>query len=219
MRVNADFDQPILLRPEDREWIRSPAAGVERQMLDRIGEEVARATSIVRYIPGSSFAAHDHALGEEFIVLDGAFADEHGVYPAGTYVRNPPGTSHRPTVPDGCVILVKLRQFHPDDLTPVAADMNDDRAYSEAEAGVRVLALHAYGSERVSAIRLDAGTRLRRAAPGGAEFFVLAGAVEMAGKSVPERSWSRSPPGQTLDLLAGDRGAHLWLKTGHLNTE
>ena len=70
--------------------------GVDRRPLDRIGEEVARATSIVRYAPGSRFSAHTHGGGEEFIVLDGVFQDEHGDYPPGTYVRNPPGTRHTP---------------------------------------------------------------------------------------------------------------------------
>lgn len=53
MRPNADFNERVVLRPEDRDWVASPMAGVDRQMLDRIGEEVARATSIVRYAPDS----------------------------------------------------------------------------------------------------------------------------------------------------------------------
>ena len=65
-------------------------------MLDRIGDEVARATSIVRYAPGSSFARHEHAKGEEFLVLEGIFSDDSGDYPAGFYVRNPPGSGHTP---------------------------------------------------------------------------------------------------------------------------
>jgi hypothetical protein len=48
-------------------------------------------------------------------VLDGVFQDEHGDYPAGSYVRNAPGTSHAPCSDVGCVILVKLWQFDPND--------------------------------------------------------------------------------------------------------
>jgi anti-sigma factor ChrR (cupin superfamily) len=84
MRVNADFDQRVVSRPEDQHWIASPLAGVDRIMLDRVGGEVARATSIVRYAPGSHFSAHTHGGGEEFVVLDGVFSDEHGDYPAGS---------------------------------------------------------------------------------------------------------------------------------------
>ena len=75
-------------------WVDSPAAGVQRRMLDRIGGEVARATTIVRYAPGSRFAAHTHGGGKEFIVLEGVFQDECGDYPIGTYVRNPPTNRH-----------------------------------------------------------------------------------------------------------------------------
>ena len=78
MRLNADFNERVVLRPEDREWVASPMAGVDRQMLDRIGEEVARATSIVRYAPESYFSEHTHGGGEEFFVLEGVFSDEHG---------------------------------------------------------------------------------------------------------------------------------------------
>src|SRR6516165_7170873 len=56
----------------------------------RIGDEVARATSVVRYAPKSRFSAHIHGGGEEFLVLDGVFQDEHGDFPVGSYIRNPP---------------------------------------------------------------------------------------------------------------------------------
>lgn len=53
-------------------------------MLDPVGEEVARATSIVRFEPGSSFSAHTHDGGEEYIFLEGAFQDENGDFPVGS---------------------------------------------------------------------------------------------------------------------------------------
>jgi hypothetical protein len=95
----------------DEPWLPSPEPGVERVQLERDGDEIARATSIVRYAPGSHFPVHTHDRGEEFLVLDGVFSDEHGDYPAGTYVRNPPGSRHAPCARDGCTIFVKLRQF------------------------------------------------------------------------------------------------------------
>ena len=87
MRINADFSQRAIVTPADWCWVGSPESGVERMMLDRIGEEVARATSIVRYAPGSRFPRHEHAKGEEFLVLDGVFSDESGDYGPGAYVR------------------------------------------------------------------------------------------------------------------------------------
>src|SRR5713226_5259628 len=105
--VNADFSRRIVIATDELPWLPSPQAGVERRLLDRIGSEVARATSLVRYAPASIFPAHGHALGEEFLVLDGIFSDEHGDYPTGTYIRNPPGSSHSPRTAPGCTIFVK----------------------------------------------------------------------------------------------------------------
>src|ERR1700745_2169833 len=114
-RINADFSERVVIATGDLPWIPSPQAGVERRMLDRIGGEVARATSLVRYAAASSFPAHEHALGEEFLVLSGVFSDEHGDYPAGTYVRNPPHSWHTPRTAPGCTIFVKLRQMSLDE--------------------------------------------------------------------------------------------------------
>lgn len=96
MELNADFSQNVIVRPEENEWTPSPMPGVERMMLDRIGDEVARATSIVRCAPDSAFSSHTHGGGEELIVLDGVFSDEHGDFPAGSYIRNPPLHPTRP---------------------------------------------------------------------------------------------------------------------------
>ena len=128
MRINSDFSQRVVIRPEDYHWVDSPMPGVERMMLDRIGDEVARATSLVRYAPNSTFSPHVHSGGEEFFVLEGEFGDEHSMYPAGTYVRNPIGTSHSPRVGDeGCIILVKLHQFDKDDTTQVVINTRTAR--------------------------------------------------------------------------------------------
>src|SRR5580765_2537477 len=94
--VNSDFTQRIVIATDTMPWSPSPQAGVERRLLDRIGGEVARATSLVRYAPAIAFPAHSHALGEGFLVLEGNFADGQGDYRAGTYVRNPPGSMHSP---------------------------------------------------------------------------------------------------------------------------
>ena len=115
MQINSDFSSTALVHAEQLAWTPSPMAGVDRRMLDRIGGEVARATSIVRYAPGSRFSAHTHAGGEEFVVLDGVFQDEYGDFPTGTYVRNPPTTAHTPGSATGCTIFVKLWQFDPND--------------------------------------------------------------------------------------------------------
>jgi len=122
MEINADFSKTVTVRPGDVDWVASPLPGVDRKMLDRIGDEVARATSIVRYAPKSSFSPHTHDMGEEFLVLDGVFSDAAGDFGPGSYVRNPPGSSHAPWSEDGCTIFVKLRQFDESDLETVRID-------------------------------------------------------------------------------------------------
>ncbi len=111
MNLNSDFDRRVVLFSHDAAGTPSPLRGVERRMLDRVGGEVARATSIVRYAPGSRFDRHGHGGGEEILVLEGVFSDEHGDYPSGTYLRNPPGTAHTPFSREGCALFVKLWQF------------------------------------------------------------------------------------------------------------
>ncbi len=117
MELNHDFARRAAVHAAGIAWAPSPIAGIERRMLDRIGDEVARATSIVRYAPHSRFSTHTHGGGEEFLVLDGVFEDEHGGYPAGSYVRNPPSSRHTPGSASGCVLFVKLWQLDPADRT------------------------------------------------------------------------------------------------------
>ena len=144
MELNADFSKRAVVHAAQIPWQASPMAGVDRRMLDRIGDEVARATSIVRYAPGSHFSAHTHTGGEEFLVIEGVFQDEHGDFPEGTYVRNPPTTSHTPGSEAGCTIFVKLWQFDMKDRNQFKVDTNSDE-YAEVEgaAGVKRLVLHA----------------------------------------------------------------------------
>jgi anti-sigma factor ChrR (cupin superfamily) len=106
--LHDDFSRRAVSLATDATWTPSPQAGVERRMLDRVGGEIARATSVVRYVPGSRFSRHVHGGGEEILVLEGVFSDETGDYPPGSYLRSPPGSSHAPFSVEGCVILVKL---------------------------------------------------------------------------------------------------------------
>lgn len=215
MRINADFAEKAVVIPNDSDWVCSPESGVERLMLDRIGDERARATSLVRYAPGSSFSRHEHGAGEEFLVLDGVFSDEHADYSVGAYVRNPPGSGHSPYSENGCRILVKLRQFDPRDLAHVVVDTADSAAWRD-ERHSNILNLHEFGSERVMMVRLDAGEPFPISAdPGGLEILVIRGSVDDDGRELSAESWLRIPPGQDNRVVATS-DALLWVKAGHL---
>jgi anti-sigma factor ChrR (cupin superfamily) len=214
MELNADFGKRVVVHSGRMDWIASPMPGVDRRMLDRIGDEVARATSIVRYAPGSHFSAHTHTGGEEFIVLDGVFQDEHGDFPAGTYVRNPPTSSHTPGSEPGCTIFVKLWQFDPDDRTQFRKDMAGELA--APVDGVATALLHRDPRETVSYHHLDAGARLAMSEPGGSELLVIDGLVTDGSETLEQGGWLRLPDGAPLSLTAGETGAKVWIKTGHL---
>ncbi|MCR9136858.1 MAG: cupin domain-containing protein [Alphaproteobacteria bacterium] len=209
MELNADFDKRVVVHSDAIDWKASPMPGVDRRMLDRIGGEVARATTIVRYAPNSKFSAHTHTGGEEFIVLDGVFQDEHGDYPAGTYVRNPPTTSHTPGSDEGCTIFVKLWQFDMDDRNQFRVDM--DNAASDGHA-----VLHHDARETVTYHRLAPGAPLTDGLAGGGELLVLSGSLTEGGDVLKTGGWLRLPEDAVLNAKAGSEGATVWMKTGHL---
>lgn len=217
MDLNADFAARVALHTADLPWRPSPMPGVERRMLDRLGDEVARATSIVRYAAASAFSAHTHGGGEEFIVLDGTFQDEHGDYPPGSYVRNPPTTAHTPASATGCTIFVKLWQFDPSDRTPVRLDMSAlVDAPDPDRPGVSTVDLYRDERERVQRHRWAPGATVPLHADGGAEILVLSGAFDDAGERFERHDWLRLPDGYAAVFQAGPDGAEVWIKTGHL---
>ncbi len=217
MDLNTDFTQRVLIHADAVPWVPSPAAGVDRRMLDRIGGEVARAPSIVRYAPGSLFPPHTHGGGEEFIVLDGVFQDEHGDYPAGSYVRNPPTSRHQPASKIGCTIFVKLWQFDLTDRTAVTINMNEQAAVAAPDRpGVAVVPLFSNLRETVQLETWSPGAEISVDAPGGAELLVLDGSCLESGDLMNERSWLRIPVGGRIEAVAGERGAQVWIKTGGL---
>lgn len=215
MRIRADFDRREVVRPEAYDWISSPASGVDRMMLDRIGEEVARATSIVRFAPNSAFEAHTHGGGEEYLVLEGVFADEFGDYPVGTYVRNPIGTRHTPRIgPEGATIFVKLRQFAETDREQkVIHTRNAVFVPGEAE-GLSELLLHDVPGELVRLVRFAPGTQVAASGAGGPEeILVLEGTLEDEAGRYPAGTWLRSPTGSGNSAMSRE-GCLIYIKSG-----
>jgi quercetin dioxygenase-like cupin family protein len=217
MKLHADLTLRAAVHAAAVIWQQSPMAGVERLMLHRVGGEVAQATSIVRYAPGSRFSAHTHTGGEEFLVLEGVFQDEHGDYPAGNYVRNPPGTRHTPGSEAGTVLFVKLWQFDPQDRSPVCVRPGG-LVYSAdgGRPGVGLLQLFKDANEDVRLEAWQAHSRIELELPHGGEFLLLDGRFVESGETFVPRSWLRLPCGSRLQADVGPDGARLWAKLGHL---
>ena len=219
MNVHADRSQRALVHASRLPWLPSPEPGVERRVLERSGAEVALASSIVRYRAGSRFHAHTHALGEEFLVLEGTFSDERGHYPVGTYVRNPPGSAHAPFSEDGCVIFVKLRQMAADDKEGVTVFRRDQLWMPTGIPGYEQVLLHRAGNVSVTLERIGPGGEIpAHPSPGGEEILVVSGNARLAtddGPLLDTWSWLRWPD-EARPALASDAGALLWIKRGHL---
>ena len=216
MNFNDDYQQRVVLNHNELPWVPSPEAGVHRRLLDRCGDEVARATSIVRYEPSARFPEHRHDFGEEILVLEGTFSDETGDYPAGTYMMNPPGSSHAPFSETGCVLFVKLRHLGADQQHREIVDTTEAPWHQGLVRGLHVMPLMQQGT----------GSTLVRWAPhtyfnphrhfGGEEIFVVSGVFEDEHGRYPEGSWIRSPH-MSMHQPFSKEGCTIFVKTGHLD--
>lgn len=216
MLINADFSLRAIVAPDQYRWVSSPESGVERVMLDRVGAEKARATSFVRYAPRSRFPVHAHPGGEEILVLSGTFSADEDHAPSGWYLRNPPGSSHRPFSDEGALIFVKLWQMPPEERRTVRVDTGDPAGW-EQRGDQEALPLFVSGYERVELRRLAPRGVLALAPEGGAELLVLAGDLTLDDTPYAQGTWIRLPPGDTPALVAGPNGVTVYLKSGHLS--
>ena len=215
MNLHADLTQRVVIHHPDLPWTPSPEPGVERRMLERVGEELAKATTVVRYQPGAKFQTHTHDLGEEILVLEGVFSDETGHYPAGSYLMNPPGSSHAPFSAQGCTLFVKLRHLGPDQVVREVIDTTTAPWFQGMVPGLNVMPLMQQGS----------GSTLVKWAPqtyfnphrhyGGEEIFVVSGVFEDEHGRYPAGTWIRSPH-MSLHQPFSREGCTIFVKTGHL---
>lgn len=218
IELNNDFSQRVVIRPSEYRWVDSPVAGVKRMMLDRVGGEIARATTIVQYKPNSHFTSHLHKGGEEILVLDGLFSDEHNVYPPGSYVRNPIGTSHTPkTGEEGATVFVKLHQFSENDTAYKNINTNRTQWFQGLVDGLQVMPLHEHGTEHVALVKWAPNTQFTAHKHwSGEEILVLSGTFYDEHGEYPAGTWIRSPHLSAHTPFTKKEGALIYVKTGHL---
>lgn len=218
MNINTDFSRRVVIDTHQATWQPSPVPDVERKPLERNGGEVARASSIVRYAPGSFFTPHTHDAGEEIFVLEGTFSDEHGDYSVGTYLRNPPNSTHAPHSVQGCTLFVKLRQFHPRDTATLRIDTNIAKWYPGLVPGLAVMPLHEFEGVGTALVRWAPNTVFNpHIHPGGEEIFVLEGVFHDEHGSYTAGTWIRSPRYSKHAPFTKKEGALIYVKTGHLD--
>jgi anti-sigma factor ChrR (cupin superfamily) len=197
--INGDLGVRVAVDTASMDWTPSPSGTVWRKRVHLVGPvESGQVTSVVRYEPDSTFHGHDHPDGEEILVLDGTFCDEHGDWPTGTYLLNPEGFRHSPFSRDGCTLFVKLRQFPGRTRAHVATRTADLPWQPTARAGVTVRPLYSQAgfSDSMRNERWAGGAELGRIGyPGGAELFVLDGSFADEGGTLARGAWLRLPPG------------------------
>jgi quercetin dioxygenase-like cupin family protein len=230
MKINANFKSFAAVQFDPTKYIASPSYGVNRFMLDRVGNEKARATTIVEYQPNSKFPMHEHIGGEEFLVLEGTFKDQFGEFGAGTYVRNPIGSKHSPWVDDdGCTIMVKLLQMaetEGEGVEPLNIHYDGDHEDKRStEWGSLIDMYHnEHTGERVSMCWVDPNQEFppNGYCDAGEELFVVDGSLVLSnGTEYNKWAWLRFPAGDEMvserkGLNAGIHGAQVYRKTGHL---
>ncbi len=213
--LNMDFNQRVVININEMPWETSPGKGVLRKPLAREFPESGHATSIVRYEPGSRFSRHVHPRGEEILVLDGVFSDEHGDYPAGTYIRNPPGSAHSPFSERGCDLLVKLEQFASSDMRCIRIDTRNTN-WLQGQGNLQVMPLHDFEGEHTALVKWPAGEHFTPHRHfGGEEILVLSGTFKDEHGDYPALSWIRSPHMSAHDPFVSEETI-IWVKVGHL---
>ena len=217
--INGDLSIRVVVDTAQMEWVSSPSGSVWRKRVHLVGPpESGQVTSVVRYEPRSTFPAHDHPDGEEILVLNGEFSDEHGNWPAGTYLLNPEGFRHAPFSEIGCTLFVKLRQFAGHGRRHIIVDtrklpwrpgpirgVTQKNLYQQAGFSDVVLLEH-WGAE------IDRGTTVYAQ---GAEFFVLDGEFTDEAGAYTAGHWLRLPAGSPHHPRT-TRGCTLYVKKSGL---
>lgn len=205
--INADTSKRALVRSASLSWQESPSKKVLRKRFHLAGEaESGQVTSLVKYLPGSTFPAHGHPEGEEILVLEGVFTDDQGDWPKGAWLLNPEGFSHAPSSAGGCLLFVKLRQYTGSCQKAVKID---ELAWHE-EGDIRYRILHEEGVERTRIIDLPAGAAMRPPNDRGSEGLVLRGNMRVWGEALAVHDWFRAPAKEKL-IIESD-GCSFYLK-------
>lgn len=218
MKLNADLNLVASCQTRQIPWESSPSAGVQRRRIECDDDHppVERVTTLVCFAPNSAFSGHVHGGGEEFLVLEGVFSDQHADYPAGYYVRNPKGTGHAPHSNEGCTILVKLWQMHPEDQQALAINTRDETLWQTDRQYGQRLSLFSADYESVCMMKWPAGLQLDNLCfPGGVEYFVIEGGFSDQHGRYTNGSWLRLPAGSKQNIQV-TQDCLLLRKSGHL---
>jgi anti-sigma factor ChrR (cupin superfamily) len=216
--INADLSEYVAIDTNKMAWEASPSSTVWRKPLYRAGDEFSAVTSIVKYEAEGKFRTHHHPQGEEIFVLEGEFCDDHGRYPAGSYILNPDGSKHAPYSDTGCILFVRLRQYDGKDRLQTVINTHDAQWKPGLVGGLSVLPLYSQEQypENMALVRWQAGTQFHRHThPGGEEIYVLEGTFEDEHGVYPAGTWIRAPHMSIHQPFSRD-GCLIYVRVGGL---
>jgi anti-sigma factor ChrR (cupin superfamily) len=98
--------QHVALRTDEMPWQAGFERGIERKEL-YMSPAFPDATRLERWSPGAGPLSREFPGGAEILVLDGELEDDDGRYGKLSWLRLPPGSSHRPRTKSGCLLYVK----------------------------------------------------------------------------------------------------------------
>jgi anti-sigma factor ChrR (cupin superfamily) len=216
--INGDLSVRVAMDTTAMPWTGSPSGSVWRKRVHLVGPaESGQVTSVVRYEPSATFPAHDHPDGEEILVLEGVFSDEHGDWPAGTFLLNPEGFRHAPFSRAGCLLFVKLRQFAGRERSHVVVDTHALPWQRTSRPGVARKELYRQPgfSDRVFLEQWTADMDGVASYAEGAELFVLEGEFFDEAGTYAAGCWLRFPAGARYRPRTA-RGCTLYVKEAGL---
>lgn len=217
--INGDLAASVAVDTSAMDWTPSPSRTVWRKRVHLVGPpESGQVTSVVRYEPGSTFPIHDHPDGEEILVLDGVFSDEHGDWPAGTYLLNPEGFRHAPFSRDGCQLFVKLRQFPSGARNHIVINTDEMEWQPVPHTGIETKPLYSQPgfTDSMQLERWPANTTLDNVVYNeGAEIFIIEGEFQDDAGQHAAGAWLRFPAG-SQHTPQTQRGCTIYKKTNGL---
>lgn len=216
MKFNDDILQRAVLHSPALPWVDSSQPGIQSKLLEDRADEASRLTAIVRHGANTRPEIHTHPLGQEILVLDGAYEDDAGSYGAGTYIRNPPGSSHTACSSTGCTLFVKNNYLAPEDNQRTIIDTRNADWFEGLVTGLTVLPLAESGTRHAAIVRWAPKTKFNpHRHYGGEEILVLEGVFEDEYGRYPAGTWMRSPHMSAHHPFSVD-GCLILVMTGHL---
>ncbi len=212
---NADFSKSIVLTPDDMSWKATDIPGIEHILLENCKTPYARQTLLLRCSPDSFIEQANTQIEQEFFVLEGEIADNHGNYGIHTYVRNPNGCN-RAHSELGCTLFVKLRQIHEQDQGQRIINTQVESSWLPGpESGISIFPLHVWDAESVLLMRWTVARKMKPAIdPQGEEILVISGMLKDKHRQYPTGSWIRNPL-TTWQSWYGEAGTLIYYKNGH----